>query len=189
MGLISVILILMAGVGFLTFGFTEAVCGTPPTRFHGIGGIENTSAVIHGFSYNFANFKHPATGATFNGNTNPLTTGGWNLAGNDASFLFQITNQNCLGIVTKSSQSTITGASNFLDWYFPCNIHSQNGAAGVNVTGYETGADCHFSSKATTLFNQMMHPAGQVYYTWDDVKNPSRNLAVFESYVKLCRSF
>jgi chitin synthase len=22
---------------------------------------------------------------------------------------------------------------------------------------------------------------GQVYYTWDDVKNPNRNLAVFES--------
>lgn len=32
MGLVSIILIIMAIVGFLTFGFTAAVCGTPPDR-------------------------------------------------------------------------------------------------------------------------------------------------------------
>jgi chitin synthase len=26
-----------------------------------------------------------------------------------------------------------------------------------------------------------MKPAGQVYYTWDDIRDPNRNLAVFES--------
>jgi len=33
MDLLSLILTLMAGVGFLTFGFTEAVCGTPSETF------------------------------------------------------------------------------------------------------------------------------------------------------------
>ncbi|EEB98716.1 hypothetical protein MPER_01727, partial [Moniliophthora perniciosa FA553] len=33
-GLVSIILVLMAGVGFITFGFTQAVCGKPPNRFH-----------------------------------------------------------------------------------------------------------------------------------------------------------
>jgi chitin synthase len=188
MGLIGVILVLMAGVGFLTFGFTEAVCGKPPTRFHGgaidAAHIENTSVVIHGSSYSFADFKHPAVPGVFDGKANPLTSGGWNLAGNDASFLFQKVNQNCLGIITKASGSTISGANNFLDWYFPCNVYSQYGAGGANLTGYETGANCHFSQQSETLFNQMMKPNGQVYYTWDDVKNPNRNLAVFESYVE-----
>ena len=32
MGLLSLILTPMAGVGFLTFAFTEAMCGTPATR-------------------------------------------------------------------------------------------------------------------------------------------------------------
>ena len=26
-----------------------------------------------------------------------------------------------------------------------------------------------------------MKPEGQVYYTWDDVQDPNRNLVVFES--------
>ncbi|KAJ6613576.1 hypothetical protein B0H10DRAFT_1760150, partial [Mycena sp. CBHHK59/15] len=34
MGLISIILSLMAAVGFITFDFTQAMCGTPPNRFH-----------------------------------------------------------------------------------------------------------------------------------------------------------
>ena len=186
MGLLSLILTLMAGVGFLTFGFTEAVCGTPATRFHGVPGswdsVSDMSVVIHGYSYGFTNFKHPAA-TGFDGNTNPITTGGWNLAGNDASFLFQKVNQHCLGVVTRASGSTITGANNFLDWYMPCNIHSRIGGGGTNLTGYESGANCHISAKAHSLFSQMMRPSGQVYYTWDDVKDPSRNLAIFESYV------
>ncbi|KAF9446274.1 glycosyltransferase family 2 protein [Macrolepiota fuliginosa MF-IS2] len=186
MGLVSIILILMAGVGYLTFGFTESVCGTPPNRFHG-GAIDtqhigNSSVVIHGYSYDFSNFKHPAAGSTFNGSTNPLTMGNWNLAGNDASFLFQNVNQNCLGLVTKSSSSSISGQANFLDWYFPCNIFGQGGNTGANITGYESGGQCHTTPKARSGLSQM-RPDGQVYYTWDDVKNPNRNLAVFESSV------
>jgi chitin synthase len=187
MGLLSTILVLMAGVGFLTFGFTTAVCGKPPDRFHG-GAIDathisNNSVVFHGYSYNFSDFKHPSAGP-FNGQSNPLTDRGWNLTGNDASFLFQKTNQQCLGVITKAPSSSITGQSNFLDWYFPCNVYSQYGGSGANLTGYESGTNCHSSSKAHSLFSQIS-PSGQVYYTWDDVKNPDRNLAVYESYVDL----
>ncbi|KAJ7278479.1 hypothetical protein C8J57DRAFT_1060124, partial [Mycena rebaudengoi] len=34
-GLINIILIEMAAVGFITLDFTQRVCGTPPQRFHG----------------------------------------------------------------------------------------------------------------------------------------------------------
>ena len=177
-GLISIILSLMAGVGFLTFGFTLAVCGTPPTRYH-TGEIQNASVVIHGYDYDFSNFNHPAVG-TWTGNQNPLYIGNWNAAGNDISFLFQKVNQRCRNLITKASNSTITGNNGDLNWYFPCNVYNQRGNSGVNLTGVESGGNCHYSSKSLSLLGAM-RPAGQVYYTWDDVRDASRNLAVFES--------
>ncbi|KAF4622951.1 hypothetical protein D9613_002260 [Agrocybe pediades] len=186
MGLVSIIMILMAGVGFLTFGFTISVCGKPPNRFHGgaIGDdfIGNGSVVIHGYDYNFTDFRHPRAGSTFNGSTNPLTTGGWNLAGNDASFLFQKTNQNCYGLITRAPSSSITGNGLNLDWYFPCNIFSQYGSTGSNITGYESSTSCHLSANSRQLLEKVQI-LGQVYYTWDDVRNTNRNLAVYGSTV------
>jgi chitin synthase len=184
MGLIGIILMLMAGVGFLTFGFTISVCKKPANSFHGgaIGDqfIGKGSVVIHGLDYNFTNFRHPSAGSTFNGSTIPLYTGGWNLAGNDASFLFQNTNKNCYGYITKAASSSITGNGSNLNWYFPCNIYSQYGNQAANLTGYETSANCHLSSRSRQLLSSVQ-VLGQVYYTWDDVKNPARNLAVFET--------
>ncbi len=178
MGLISLIFLLMAGVGFLTFGFTEVVCGTPPNRFHA-GFIDKASVIIHGYDYDFSHFTHPKVG-NFDGHSNPLFEGNWNAAGNDISFLFQNTNGPCQGIITKASNSTITGNNGQLDWYFPCNIYNQQGTSGANFSGYEGNTNCHISSTARSQLARLS-PMGQVYYSWDDVKNPSRNLAVYES--------
>lgn len=185
MGLISVILFLMAAVGFLTFGFTEAVCGTPPNRFHGgaigDGFIGKNDLVIHGYNYDFSKFRHPKVGI-FDGDANPVLAGGWGAGGNDASFLFQKVNQQCLGLITRPSTSNITGSGNNMDWYFPCNIYGQQGNKIANFTGYGTSTTCHISRNARTLVRRV-RPLGQVYYTWEDVQNPRRNLAVYESTV------
>ncbi|KAI0049267.1 glycosyltransferase family 2 protein [Auriscalpium vulgare] len=180
MGLLSIIAQLMASVGFLTFGFTEVVCGKPPNRFHS-GFIDTGSVIIHGYDYDFSHFNHPAVG-NFDGHSNPLFEGNWNVAGNDASFLFQNTNGNCQGIITKASNSSITGNNGHLDWYFPCNVYNQHGTSAVNLTGYEASTSCHLTTTARNQLSQL-HPQGQVYLSWDDVRNQSRNLAVFESYV------
>lgn len=194
MGLVSIILVLMAGVGFLTFGFTDAVCGTPPDRFHGgaIGDsfIGRGSVTINGYDYDIAKFNHPSAGSTFNGRTNPLNAPGFaNLAGNDASFLFQNTNGNCRGLITKASGSPITGQGSDLDWYFPCNIFNQDGSSGPTLGGYDSNRQCHVQSGTRRRFSEMLQPKGQVYFTWDDVKNPKRNLAVYESCVLPPSSF
>lgn len=179
-GLISLIFFLMAGVGFLTFGFTEVVCGTPPNRYHG-GSIDKASVIIHGYDYDFSHFTHPKVGP-FDGHSNPLYEGNWNAAGNDISFLFQNTNGPCQGLITKASNSTITGNNGQLDWYFPCNIYNQQGTSATNTSGYESNTNCHISSTARSQLAKIS-PMGQVYYSWSDVKNPSRNLAVYESTV------
>ncbi|KAJ6531892.1 chitin synthase-domain-containing protein [Mycena capillaripes] len=185
-GLVFIILLAMAAVGFFTFGFTDAVCGSSANRYHGgaIGTnfIGASSVTINGYDYDFSTFKHPASGTAFDGTTNPLYTGGWNLGGNDASFLFQKVNQNCLGLITKASTSDITATGDVLEWYFPCNIRSQYGTTSPNTTGYDSSTNCHTSSTARSDLSAMT-PQGQVYFTWADVRNTSRNLAVFESNV------
>ncbi|KAH6911179.1 chitin synthase [Coprinopsis sp. MPI-PUGE-AT-0042] len=193
MGIVSLILLMMAGVGFLTFGFTKSVCGTPPNRYHGgaVGpdNIGNVSVIIHGYNYDFSKFKHPAAGSTFETEANPLTVGGWDLGGNDASMLFQKTNEKCRSIITKSNTSNIEGTGNFLDWYFPCNIYPQTGNR-LNTSNYDSPTNCHSStslkaqlSNKRALAQRNLKLLGQVYYTWEDVKNTRRNLAVYESNV------
>jgi len=69
----------------------------------------------------------------------------------------------------------------------PCNIHSCMRGSGANSTGCKSGANWHISAKAHSLFSRMMRPSGQVYYTWDDVKDtieiwqPLSHVFVFDS--------
>lgn len=179
MGLLSIIMTLMAGVGFLTFGFTQAVCGKPPDRFR-TGTVGNASVIIHGNSYDFSKFNHPASGAVFNGKTNPLFEGGWGVASADISFMFQNVGQHCKGMFSAANNSTIPTSNGDLEWYFPCNVFNQFGTSGVNLTGYDSAENCHATNVARSDL-AALSTAGQVFYTWDDIKNPSRNLAVFES--------
>ena len=84
--------------------------------------VSSMSVVICGYSYDFINFRAPAA-AGFDGIIDPTTT---------VRILLEIvpdspskrSNQHCLGVSTRASGSTITGASNF-DWYIPCSIHSR----------------------------------------------------------------
>ena len=178
MGLLGIILLLMGGVGFLTFGFTQTVCGKPPNRFQ-TGTIGNGSVIVHGYDYDFTHFHHPAVG-NFNGQDNPLLQGNWGIAGNDISFMFQNVGGHCKGLITAANNSSIPMKSGDLEWYFPCNVFSQFGTSGVNLTNYDSNTTCHVSSTARQGL-AAMQPQGQVYYTWDNVKASNRNLAVFES--------
>jgi chitin synthase len=180
MGIVGIVAVLMAAVGFITFGFTQTVCGDQALRIRG-GEANNGSLVINGYAYDFSRFEHPAILPYFNGTTNPLYSDEWQAGGKDASFLFQNVNQKCKGIITPAAGSAIISSGDNMAWYFPCNLHDQNGTSAINITGYELDTNCHRTAKARSSFGAE-RPAGQVYYTWDMVKNPQRNLAVYKSY-------
>ncbi|GAA5858466.1 hypothetical protein JCM1840_001219 [Sporobolomyces johnsonii] len=178
-GLLCIIAVSMAFVGFLTFGFTQAVCGTPATRYH-TGSIEGGSMIFHGYDYDMNNFSHPAANGIAAG-SNPLYDA-FNAAAMDGSFLFQKVNEKCLNVITPATGTGIVHTGNQMGWYFPCNLYNQYGTSTRNLTGYAEGAMCHTQTDARQQF-AALKPLGQVYYTWDDLKNSSRNLGVYDGAV------
>ncbi|WWC59904.1 uncharacterized protein I303_102466 [Kwoniella dejecticola CBS 10117] len=181
MGIVGIVAALMAIVGFVTFGFTQTVCGNTELRIAG-GTADNASLIINGYDYDLGNWKHPAAGSTFNGSTSPLYMDEYMAGGKDVSFMFQNVNRNCLDVITPASGTGITHNGNQMAWYFPCNIHDQNGTSAVNLTGYSDANNCHTTTKARSSFEALPRTA-EIYYTWDRVANESRNLAVYKSQV------
>jgi chitin synthase len=179
-GIVSICAFLMGIVGYITFGFTQTVCGVQKLRIQG-GQVNNGSLVINGYDYDFSSWKHPVALPEFNGSTSPIYMDNWMAGGKDASFLFQNVNKHCLNVIIPANNSGIThNSANEMAWYFPCNLHSQNNSLPTNLTGYTSSTNCHTSSTARSQFNALATTA-EVYYTWDMVQDPSRNLAVFKS--------
>lgn len=182
MGLISLILLVMGFVGFLTFGFTAVVCGTPPVRLR-VNEVDGGYMIFHGYAYNLDKSGHP-TAFGIRGGANVLYDLPEKNSGKDGSFLFQNVNGKCKGLITASPGSDVpTNANGDLGWYFPCKVFNQDGSSMPNTTqpNYH-GFQCHTNGAARDAFYGM-RTSGEVYYTWDDVRNSSRNLAVYSGNV------
>lgn len=166
----------MAFVGFLTFGFTASVCGTPALRYkHNT--IEGGSMIFHGYVYDLDNFTHPAA-LGIEGGSNPLYTG-YTTGSRDGSFMFQTVNEACLDVITPAPNSGIINDGRRMGWYFPCNVYNQFGTSVANLTGYAEGTLCHTQANARDQFNRL-RALGQVYFPWDELKNNTRNLGVYD---------
>lgn len=179
MGLISIIGLCMAAVGFLTFGFTQAVCPAPPTRYVS-GKIDVGSMTFDGYDYDFDNFYHPQV-APFDANgiynhTNPIYSEPWSSGGQDATLLFQKVGGLCTNIITSKTNAAI-------DTYYPCQLTKQDGTPGYAV---KTPSMCHPSATINDFYTSAAFQGrrrGQVYFTWDQVTNPARNLGVWKGSV------
>lgn len=183
MGLISIILMVMAFVGFLTFGFTATVCGNPPTRLR-VNEVDTGYMIFHGKAYNLLGSHHPAAFGIPN-QANILYDLPEKVGGRDGSFLFQNVNGKCKGLITKSEGSDVPSDDNGnLGWYFPCNVLNQDGSSDPkNKTfGPYLGYQCHTTLDGRNEFYKL-RSAGDVYYTWDDISNSTRNLAVYSGTV------
>lgn len=136
--------------------------------------------IFHGYNYDLTNFSHPAANG-IDGGSNPLYTE-FNAGSMDGSFLFQTVNDKCLDIITPAAQTGIAVDGDRLGWYFPCNLYNQWGTSTVNLTGYAEGVLCHTQTDARSQFSALK-PLGQVYFLWEDLKNTSRNLGVYDGCV------
>ena len=184
-GLISLILLICLFVGFLTFGFTAAVC--PPdsqTRLR-INQVGPGFLIIHGQAYDLTRSQHPyARGVPDGANVLYLSDPLWSLGGWDASFMFQNVNGHCKGLITAAPNSPVPQNSNGdLGWYFPCQPFKQDGSTQTNTTQpFYLGWACHTSDKGRNAYYDLKS-SSDVYFTWDDVKNSTRNLAVWNGDV------
>ncbi|KHN98490.1 chitin synthase 4 [Metarhizium album ARSEF 1941] len=188
MGLISIILAIMAIVGFLTFGFTATVCSAPPERLR-VNKVTGGYMIFHGVAYDLSTSHHPPAEGI------PLRQDGTGAnvlfdlpekhSGQDGSFLFQNVNGHCKGLINKAQDSDVpTNSNNELAWYFPCTTFNQDGSSRPNFTDpYYLGYACHTSANARNAFYVGLKGAADVYFTWDDIRNSSRNLVVYSGSV------
>jgi chitin synthase len=179
MGLCSIILAICAMVGFLTFGFTQTVCPSGGAARLRINKVDRGFLIAHGKAYNLARSTHPlARGVPENANV--LFDLPEKHGGKDASFLFQNVNGACKGLITAAEGSDVpTNANGDLAWYFPCRTFNQDGSSPPNLTFSQyNGFQCHTSPNARRAFYNLRNE-GEVYFTWDDIRNSSRNLMVW----------
>lgn len=187
MGLISLILLIAGFVGFLTFGFTQAVCLAPGLRLK-INQVDGGYMIFHGEAYNLAYSQHPAALGIPLG-TNVLYDLPHQYGGQDGSFMFQNVNGACKDLVTLAPGSDVpTDSEGNLAWYFPCIAVNQDGSSIANSTGsyydssYYLGYACHTTGKGRNTFYNL-RKSGDVFFTWDDIRNSSRNLMVYSGSV------
>ena len=183
MGLISIILLIAAFVGFLTFGFTQAVCGQPGVRLK-VNHVDSGYMIFHGRAYDLSKSKHPAAYPNILQNQNVLFDLGQKFGGTDGSFMFQNVNGACKGQITLAAGSDVpTNENEDLAWYFPCNAYNQDGSSSPNLTSpHYFGYACHTSAESRHAFYGL-RDAGDVYFTWNDIRNSSRNLMVYSGNV------
>lgn len=184
MGLISIIALFCAFVGYITFGFTQTVCpGGGPMRLQ-VNKVDTGYMIIHGKAYDLSQSSHPWVRGVTEG-ANVLFDLPEKQGGKDGSFLFQNVNGHCKGLITAADNSDVPSNDNGqeLAWYFPCNTFNQDGSSKPNFTvPYYNGWACHTPSNARSAFYDLSSQ-GDVFYTWDDVKNSSRNLMVYNGDV------
>ena len=180
MALLSVIGYIGAIVAYLTFGFTRTVCSTQKLRLE-INDISVAYVTVNGKAYQLN--ASLSEGSDFEVK-NDTMCGPWTAGGKDISFLYQNVNGNCHNIIKPKDDCDIPhDDDNNLAWYFPCKQINQDGSSKPNFTiDNYAGWGCHTNEDERKAFYDLDSVA-DIYFSWDDIKNSSRNLVVYNGHV------
>ncbi|KAG0206553.1 Chitin synthase, class 3 [Mortierella sp. GBA30] len=192
--LVSLIVIMVCAVAFLTFGLQQALCRDQQSgKF--VAGSRDQGLIVNGMGYYFNSepghggpvWLHPSLNTQIS--TEPVDI--MNVPGNaakgmDASFLFQdpvgSVGPACEGFIRRTTPAAPT--DNQANLYFPCVMRSISGITQVNMTVDKSGAACHLPQADrvawANLKAQFNAPA---YYTWENISNTDRNFFAYDGDV------
>ncbi|KAJ1967294.1 Chitin synthase, class 3, partial [Dimargaris xerosporica] len=171
MGLVTIIMFIMACVGFLTFGFQQVVCGLSTSKQHYIkyNEISSKDVIINGRLYDVSEYAHPASSQTGDNVTpgnlrmEPVFAGAM-----DLSFLFQYPNGNCKGLFNIPEPDDANG--NVVN-FFPCVIN--NGTLSPDPNLNPDRSACHTTSSSRKVLSKLPY-SGDQYYDWETIKGVMR---------------
>ncbi|KAG0257226.1 Chitin synthase, class 3 [Mortierella polycephala] len=176
--LVSIIFMLCFTVGFLTFGFNVVLCGKEPNRIRH-GRVDTQSAVLLGQTYLLKDFNHPKAPEIQQAASNLLAKPFPDAGGKDMTFMFQNINRACRGVLAGKQHDDFGNVWN----YFPCVvINTGSGIKPIEGLGRQ---GCHVgpqSINARQLIRQLRF-MGEVYFSWEDIKAPDTNYAVYNGNV------
>lgn len=185
MGLISIILMLMAIVGYITFGFTQTVCGVQ--NRYDLMEVYNTEqftagTLLGGKMISLDSFYHPPFPGIENYGALDRTppTYDWTFSagrGADLNLIFPITGGTCDGVLNTVPQSNPPR-------YADCALLATYLNPGSRI--FSDDAICHPPNIRNKLLDDKVPKAqaqGSAYMRWEDMKNASMNFMYWRSHV------
>ncbi|KAJ1913348.1 Chitin synthase, class 3 [Mycoemilia scoparia] len=177
-GLVSIIILIMAAIGFLTFALQQILCGLSGTqnrvRYNSLSPDE---AIISGQAYNLKHFNHPDTEMTGSGSIlgDPV-----NAKFMDLSLLFQNPNGNCKGVL-KYNSGFANSNGNVVS-VFPCQMVNPNSLKNnIDTSAQFDPSLCHNKASQRNALGRI--PKRPVYYTWEDIKQKGQNMVLYNGAV------
>ncbi|KAF9113168.1 Chitin synthase, class 3 [Mortierella sp. AM989] len=187
--LVSLILIMVLFVAFLTFGLQQALCKDDRSgKF--VAGSRPLNVIVHGKGYYFNTegtdgivWLHPSINKDISSEPVDIMNLPSNPAsGQDASFLFQDTiGGECQDFITRTSPPV---AENQANYYFPCAYRSVDGSTPPNATVDKSGLGCHAVGATRSSWKSLSsHADAPAYYTWDNITDSNRNFFAYDGDV------
>ncbi|KAJ1769458.1 Chitin synthase, class 3 [Coemansia sp. RSA 1813] len=183
MGLVSLILLLMTFIAFLTFGLQQVLCGLSGSqtriKWNEVG---NGYSVVNGRAYDITHFKHQSATPWTGGANSYIMDQPAEAGGKDLSFLFQNPNDACHGVLGLSS-SVRDSSGNAVN-VFPC-VYYNNSEGSINPSQIPDNQGCHNTAKARNQLAGLSN--SPVQYSWSDVKSRPNHVVFNGAVLDLLR--
>lgn len=190
--LVSLIVMMVMAVAFLTFGLQQALCQDEQSgKF--VAGSREQDVIVNGMGYYFNAedsgngepvWLHPSLNKDISSEpVDIMNAPGFAAKGMDASFLFQdFAGGACDGLITRTIPAAPT--DNQANYYFPCVMRSINGNTPPNSTFDKVGSACHaLPADRTAWANLKSLYNAPAYYTWTNITNADRSFFAYDGDV------